>query len=133
MQIKLNLKAFYDYIRRFRQVKSNVGPLKKGKHYYSGPKAMVEILSAQYESAFSYILDHYDHDHIREASCSPLTDITFSMEDIFGCHKRHARGRCPWPRRHTGIFIQDLCSRTGSPAPLHMENITRQGKDARGS
>ena len=97
MQIKLNLKAFYDYIRRFRQVKSNVGPLKKGKHYYSGPKAMAEILSAQYESAFSYILDHYDHDHIRESSCPPLTDITFSVEDIMDVIKDMQEDAAPGP------------------------------------
>ena len=47
-EIKHNPKAFYDYIERFRRVKTNVGQLRKGKHYYSGLKAMTKIISAEY-------------------------------------------------------------------------------------
>ena len=113
--IKHYPKVFYDYIKRFIQVKSNVGPLKKEKHYYSGPKVMSEILSAQYESAFSNILENYNHDHIREASCSPLIYVTFTVEDILNVIKDIQENTAPGPDGITVFLFKSYAEELASP------------------
>ena len=79
---KGNPKAFFAYANRNMKLKSSVGPLREGNHYHNGEKKMAEILSAQYESAFSKPLKDYSHISFRKATCEELEDVIFNEADI---------------------------------------------------
>ena len=52
--IKTNPKYFYSYAKKFSKTRTNIGPLKTPeKTLTTSPSKMAEILSRQYESAFS--------------------------------------------------------------------------------
>ena len=73
---KLNPKAFFAFANRSKKVRTSVRPLK------DGPKKMAEILSAQYEGAFSKPKDDYSHLTFQQATCEHLDDLDFTEEDI---------------------------------------------------
>ena len=79
---KKNYKAFFAYANRNMKMRSSVGPLREGKHYHNGEKKMAEILSAQYEGAFSKPLKDYSHISFRKATCEELEDVIFNEDDI---------------------------------------------------
>ena len=81
-KVKTNPKGFYSYANCNIKLKSSVGPLKEGKHFYSGPKKMAEILNNQYVGTFSKPLDNYNHITFTRAACPELFDISFTYEDI---------------------------------------------------
>ena len=72
--VKGNSKAFFAFAKRNMKMRPSVGPLKEGSYFYSGPKKMADILSNQFEGAFSTPLDDYSHITFREALCDDLTD-----------------------------------------------------------
>ena len=79
---KKNPKAFFAYADRSMKLKSSVGPLRVGKQYHYGEKKMAEILSPQYEGAYSKPLEDYSHISFRKATCEELEDIIFNEAGI---------------------------------------------------
>ena len=84
--IKNNPKYFFNYVKKFSKVKTNVGPLcnSDGK-YVSDPEQMSEMLAKQYASVFSTPTsprnDTIVNDTIVETT-RKLNDINFNEDDI---------------------------------------------------
>ena len=115
--LKNNSKAFYAYANRSIKLKSTVGPLKEGKHYYSGPKKMAEMLSAQYEGAFSKPLEDYSHIKFQQAACEHLDDLHFTLTEIMEAAQDMCSSSAPGPDGITAFFLKkyiDVLKR-----PLH--------------
>ena len=55
-KIKSNTKVFFSYASSKRKLKTNIGPLKSGDNFESGPKKMASILNSQFESMFSEVI-----------------------------------------------------------------------------
>ena len=81
-RLRSNPSLFYRYANKNLKSRSPVGPLKEGKHYQDGPKRMAEMLSTQYQGAFSKPLDDYSHLSFTQASCPQLDDVTFTQDSI---------------------------------------------------
>ena len=114
-KMKKSTKAFFEFANKNRRVKSAVGPLKKGKHYYDGPEAMAEILSAQYEGAFSTPLQDYSQINFQKITCPELNDLIFTEEDIIEVVKDINFDSAPGPDGITAFLIKTYISALASP------------------
>ena len=104
--LKLNSKAFFAYANKSIKLRCSVGPLKEGQHYYSGPKKMAEILSAQYEGAFSKPLEDYSHINFQQASCEHLDDLQFTLADIMEAAQDMCGSSAPGPDGLSAFFLK---------------------------
>ena len=79
--IRKNPKYFFNYIKKFSKVKTNIGPLVDSEgQYVSDPEQMSEILAKQYASVFSTPINV--NNEITEEPNRKLKDINFNEEDF---------------------------------------------------
>ena len=80
--IKSNSKYFFNYVKKFSKVKSNIGPLcnDDGK-LVSDPKEKAEMLAKQYASVFSTPRDLSETERTTKPTHT-LHDIRFNEDDI---------------------------------------------------
>ncbi len=116
-EVKTNTKAFFDYANRNIKVKAAVGPLKEGKHFYDGPKKMAEILSSQYQSAFSKPLEDYSHISFATALCTEMSDLNFTVDDIKAAIKAMCVSSAPGPDGVSAFLLKEYVDCLA--APLH--------------
>ena len=87
-KVKSNPKAFYSFANKQRTIKTKIGPLKCGETYESDAKKMAEILSDQYRSVFSYVLDDYSNMYPETMNIPALHDIEFTKDDLIEAMKK---------------------------------------------
>ena len=80
LQIKTNPRFFYKYAKQTKVTKSNIGPLKSGTKYFSGPQQMAEILSKQYDKVFTKPRTNFTT--FLEKNCPKLLDIVITTEGL---------------------------------------------------
>ena len=105
--VKSNPKAFFTFANRNIKNKSSVGPLKEGKHFYSGPKKMAEILNKQYEGAFSKPLEDYSNVTFTQEICEELNDLAFTKEDIKEAVKAMSGNSAPGPDGISAFLLKE--------------------------
>ena len=77
--IRENPKYFYTYARSKSALRVKIGPLKKNGVLYGDPKDIAEILSDQYQSAFSSPATNLS---IASIPDDGLSDVEFGEEDV---------------------------------------------------
>ena len=90
--IKINSRAFFKFANKTRRAQVQVGPLKKGSKYYSGPKEMADILSQQYTSVFSIPKQQNTKRTAKLPQAPQMGDIVLS-EEMFEWAMKEAN---PW-------------------------------------
>ena len=78
-----NTKLFFSYAKKFKNVKSDIGPFKKGESYINDTEEMCNMLLEQYNSVFSTNEpDRIDNEMFNIPDSDALTNITVKKEDI---------------------------------------------------
>ena len=106
-RVKTNPKGFYSFVNCNIKLKFSVGPLKEGKHFYSRPKKMTEILNNQYAGAFSRPLDDYNHITFTRVACPELSNINFTYKDIIEVVKALRVSSAPGPDGLTAFLLKE--------------------------
>ena len=82
--IRLNSKYFYTYAKQHRNIKVQIGPLRDGNNFESGPKKMADLLSNQFQSVYTKPTSPMDAEKIdfQPRNVPPITDITITTQAI---------------------------------------------------
>ena len=113
--IKSNPKAFFKYANSSRSTNSNIGPLKSGTTFQNGPKQMADILSQQYESAFSEPKTDFSDLNLKEHLCPNLSDIEITEESIREAIKDMNVSSAPGPDGVAAFFIKEYADQLVYP------------------
>ena len=111
-EIKRSTKAFYNYANSFRKNKTKIGPLKSGGSFVNGEKEMADILSNQFESAFTKPADT-NYYHFKHTICRTIEDIDITPEVIKEAMLAIKESSAPGPDGIVAFifrtFAEELC------------------------
>merc|ERR1711874_672470 len=104
--MKENLKALFDYIRRQKDKDTKIGPFKKGKEYIYDAKEICKMLIEQYNSQFSERIENMKitKEEINNIEEGDLVDIIFNEEDISNAISKLKKNSAAGPDGIPAIF-----------------------------
>ena len=115
--IKTNSKYFYAYAQRHNKLKSSIGPLlNPDGNYITNPKKIADMLSEQYQTAFSTPA-HYPLNRGIIPS-HVLEDMIFYEEDIIDAINELSPNSAPGPDRYPALLLKQCKQALAKPLYL---------------
>ena len=118
--IRTNPKYFFRYAKSKSQIRSRVGPLRRGEELVGEPQDMSEMLRVQYDSVFSLPLPMENlpgtpNDRQVEELGPELNDIDFAPEDFVEMVRELPAGSSPGPDGVPAILLKRTGGALGEP------------------
>jgi hypothetical protein len=128
--IEGNPRMFFKYAKKHKELRSKIGPLRKGDDtgYERGPRKMAEILSRQYESAFSEPKTDFTDLILPDREIVEIDDVEITEEAVRDALKSMVGTSSPGPDGIPAYLYKEHEDELIKPLMIILRNSLDSGK-----
>ena len=126
--IRSNSKFFFNYAKRKAELRTEIGPLRRGSELVSEPSQMCDILRIQYESVFSHPLPDQDLDAQMETSEMSIDNIELTPMDFIDVSSSIRVNSAPGPDGIPAILLKKTIGALATPLCMIWQESLRSGR-----